>query len=140
MSNQRNYLEEARQNVLNLAYDLDLTMKALDAFVSAGYKYFDPMRQEDRDRNEFFTGLSMMRNALFNRYNQQMANCFALVGVANPEMLEFAKKKFKERFGGDYSIIEFLDKNGHLPSSWLSSEKDEFKKRVAEELAKMGKH
>ena len=140
MSNQRKYLEEARQNVLNLAYDLDLTMKALDSFRSAGYKYFDPMRQEDRDRNEFFTGLAMMRNALLNRYNQQMANCFALVGVVNPEMIEFAKKKFKERFGGDYSIMEFLDKNGHLPSSWLSSEADEFKKEVAEELAKMSKH
>lgn len=139
MSNQRNYLEEARQNVLNLAYDLDLTMKALDSFRSAGYKYFDLMRQEDRDRNDFFAGLDMMRNALLNRYNQQMANCFALVGVANPEMLEFAKKKFEERFGGDYSIMEFLDKNGHLPSSWLSSEADEFKKEIAEEIVKMNK-
>lgn len=129
MTTKRSLIEEAEQNVLNICKEMELAMDALMAFERFG----NQATKHHLGRNQFFEGLNMMRTALRKEYMEQISRCFALSGVGGEEAANYAKKKARDYFGGNYELMSFLDKWGNLGSYNIADEK-QFKEELKEAL------
>lgn len=123
----RSYVKQAEQNVLNICRELELVIEALAAFGNFG----STVLKSHRGRDKFFEGLRLMESVLRQEYLEQILNCIVIIGVGGEEATKYAREKAKKYFGGNYHIMSFLDKWGHI-SFYKESDEKEFKKEIEE--------
>lgn len=128
--NKSKHIKEAEQNVLNQAKFWTDFLRFID-----GMSYGISARLDSpQAKEQFAEGLTLLREAAWNEQQFALARCFALVGVGGKEAEKFSKERAKVLFGGGYSTIQWLDEWNRVPSYWLSSKNDEFKKELQEKL------
>ena len=125
-------VEEAEQNLVNIAKHFEDTMCMLNALASFGNNYCN----EYIGKAEFFKGLSKMRSGLYKELVHAQSNCFIFAGVGGKESLAYSKKLFEEQFDKDerYVVMNYLNEFGRSPNSWLSDEEAEFRKQAKDVL------
>lgn len=127
------YLKQAEQNVVNRAKVYNDFLEIIDAFSRFGNKVCNDRTSKDK----FFQGLQLIRDAIYAEQSMALRECFYFVGVGGKEAESYSREMFKKVFGEDYSIMQFLDQWGNIPSSYKISTEEEFRfecKKKIEEL------
>lgn len=139
MKQEKTFMDEARQNILNICYDLEETLKIVDTFRRKGYKYFSGSNHSQTPNEEmFYDGLSKIYYALQSEYYKNIDKAFVLSGVVNKEMEEYAKQKFVERFeDASIEVMSYLSDNGSPLGGYKSSDREGFRKEIDAELKKL---
>jgi len=131
--NDRDFLKEAEQNVLNRARDMDLSINLINAFI---HRYSSMM--PERYARKFGEKMSEAREIIFSAYGETIMDLFMFTGVGGDEATEYAREKMKERFnteddGIKYSIMQLLERNGKV--SWYNiNDEKEFRNQVKEKV------
>lgn len=132
MTKKRSYIKEAEQNALNLCKYYTDMIDLIDSMeygmVSRTDEYRDGPRQKLRD------GFGLVRQALYEQQQRNLARCFLLVGVGGEEAEKYSRTEAKRAFGGKYSVTELLDEYFRLPSYWKTEDEENLKKELKESL------
>lgn len=94
-------IKQAEEKVINLCKEMDDMISICDALICAGNKFFE---REDM-RADYFKGLSLMRGAIFNKYQESLARCFVLSGVGGDKASEYSRETFKKMFKGNETLV-----------------------------------
>ena len=134
----KNFIQEAEQNLVNICKTFDDILLVFDALRTFGDRYC----HEYVGKSEFFEGLKMMRKAIYHEQAEAIRNCFVFVGVGGETAAKYSKEKFKEIFCSKkrYSIMQFLDKFGQLPSWYSANDHKEFRKQGKEICSEIEKN
>lgn len=124
----RKLLEQAEQNVVNRAKAYNDALAFVDALANFG----NCACRDYVGKPKFFEGLKMIREAIRAEQSEAIRECFYFVGVGGKEAEEYSRQMFKHVFGGKYQVMDFLDKWGHTPSSYLTSEREAFEAECKE--------
>lgn len=133
MSNDRDFIKEAEQNVLNRAREMDMSLKLFDSFA---YKYSGFM--PERHRKDFSEKMQEVRKVLYSVYAESITELFIFTGVGGEEATNYARDKMKERFKDEpgevkYAVMGLLERNGK--TSWYYNEDEEnFRNQVNEKV------
>jgi hypothetical protein len=128
-------LKDAEKNVLKTAKELELAQKYMTALAHFGNTVF----RYEEERDEFFKGLKICRNAVYSRYCNAILDCFMFSSIGGEEMKEYQKEIFATQFKEDdikYSVMQFLEEWGNLPRGWKKSDEEKFRKEAAEFIEK----
>ena len=131
--NDRDFLKEAEQNVLNRARDMDMSLQLMNAFI---HKYSTVM--PERYARKFGEKMSEAREVLFAAYGEAITDLCMFTGVGGDEATEYAREKMKERFKDEdnhvhYAIMGLLERNGE--AHWYKSDDEkEFRNQANEKL------
>lgn len=120
------YIKEAEQNVINNAKFWTQFIDMIDR-LQAGVGDISDRWQDCKKFNE---GFSLIRLAAYDRQQEAFARCFAFVGVGGKQAEEFSKERAKVLFGGDYSVVQYLDEFIRIPSSWNTAAPDALKQEL----------
>jgi len=125
-------MEIAICNALNLVAELDSLQSVLYGFNTAGRCIFN---KDDDNKSKFFDGLNKMREAIYSRHCEALANCFPFVGTMNEDMIGFARETFVKRFGDkSMEIMSFLETYGTIPHAFSGSKRDEWQREIDNSL------
>lgn len=130
MSNKKNFIKEAEQNVLNYCKELYDFIKVLDGFFRIGNNFL----QTEENKNDFFAGLKMMRYAIYDQYIRAINMTFNIVGVGGKEAFEYAKERAKEAFAENHAIMQYLNKYCDYPPYYNASDEKEFRNQLKEKM------
>lgn len=128
----RDFLQEAEQNLINVARAHREAIQFLEALTQFGNTYC----QDHIGKKEFFEGLQKMRYAICDELDNQNSKLLLFAGVGGEETNEYAREQFKEWFDGDtrYGVMQFLTKNGRSPGWWNAEDEDEFRRQAKEKI------
>jgi len=131
--NDKDFLKEAEQNILNRVKDMEMSLSLMGAFTQ---RYSSVMR--DQYAEEFREKMNEARKVLYASFCETITDLFMFTGVGGSEATEYAREKMIERFKDEegairYSIMGLLERNGE--SSWYKSEDEKaFRKQANEKL------
>ena len=129
-----NLVQEAQQQALNTAKTFTDLRTLLDALASFGNR----ATHQHVGKDDFFNGLSLIRNAIAKEHDHALANLFLLTGVGGPEALNYSQEQFKKWFGEkQHHIMSFLEEFGTLPSFYRADKEQQFLKDIKEEIDKI---
>lgn len=132
----KDFIKEAEQNLVNQAVFFRDLLSIVEFLNRVGYMHFP--KYENRDRDDYFKGLSMIRNALQSQYVNRQSNLLGFVAIGGKKAKEYSLNEFKNTYGEDvedrYMIMHLLDKYGSLPDRWLSDDEKEFRQQIADKL------
>lgn len=123
-------VKEAQKMVLNLAAEMNMMLKVMDDFAAFGNRAC----HEHISKRDFFSGLELMRKAIYAEYCQAMANALVFSGVGGDESRRFVEGKFREYFADGKAIMQFLDKWGQT-GSYYASDEERFRSEAQEIIA-----
>jgi len=132
--NDRDFVKEAEQNVLNRARDMEMSISLIKAF-SRRYSSIMP----ERYSNEFSEKMHEAQKILYAAFCETITDLFMFTGVGGSEAINYAREKMVERFKDEkdsvkYSIMGLLERNGE--ASWYRSADEEAFRRQANEKLK----
>ena len=114
----KSYIKEAEQNALNLAkYYVDM-FELIDSLEHGMAARATDFRTSGGPRQKMLEGFGLIRDALYQEQQMNLARCFALVGVGGKDAQDYSKKEAQRIFGGRYSNIDLLDEYFRIPHSW----------------------
>jgi hypothetical protein len=133
----RNLVKKAEQNMVDVAREYQLMFDVLDALAVFGNNF----THEWVGGKKFFEGLSLMRDGVFAEYTQASMNAMMFAGLSSgDEARKFAKERLDVLFSGKdgtkYAIMNFLEKNGRYPGSYMTKDEEDFRNEMKEELSK----
>lgn len=132
----RDFVKEAEQNLVNQAIFFRDLLDVVEFFSKVGNTYF-PM-YDKRDKEDYFKGLYMMRNALQSQYINKQSNLLGFVALGGKKAKEYSLNEFRSMYGEEvedrYMIMHFLSKHGGLPDRWKSDDEEMFRKQMADKL------
>lgn len=126
----KSYIKEAEQNVINNAKFWTEFIEMIDSMQSGVSDISDHWQ----DNKKFNEGFRMLRHAAYDRQQEAFARCFAFVGVGGKEAEEFSKERAKKLFGGDYSVVQYLDSFICIPSSWHTEAPDALRQELKQAI------
>ena len=126
------YLKQAEQNVVNRAKAYNDFLEIIDALSMFGSKACS-----SKSKDKFFQGLQLMRDAIYEDQSMALRECFYFVGVGGKEAESYSRKMFKTVFGEDYSIMQFLERWGNLPTSYSSLIEEEFRDECRKKIEEL---
>jgi hypothetical protein len=138
MKNNKSFLKQAEQNVVNDAKYCQDVLHIIDALRSFTYQYMD--KQIDGERYKRATdGLNQFRDAIYDQLNNNLARCFMFSGVGGEEAAKYSQEKFKEHFNEEnrYAVMHFLTKGGYHPHCWSGDTENKFRKEAQEKIKEM---
>ena len=123
-----NLIKQAEENLVNICKVFDDLQEILKAISSVGNKYC----HEYVAKNDFLEGLQMMTRAIDKEHANAVRNCFMFAGVGGEKAKQYSLKMFREIFNEKerFAIMHFLDKYGQIPSSYKSTEEEEFRRQA----------
>ena len=134
MSKQNNLVQEAQQQALNTVRAFSDLKNVLDAMASFGNR----ATHQHVGKDDFFNGLSLIRNAIAKEHDHALANLFLLTGVGGPEALNYSQEQFKKWFGNErHHVMSFLEEFGTLPSFYRADTEQQFRKDIKTEIEKI---
>jgi hypothetical protein len=135
-SNSKKWIKEAEQKALNEAkywndflVFLDSIQYKVSALVDDDYGNY-----EGSPKSKFNKAFHDLRHAAYSQQQVVLARCFALVGVGGQEAEDYSKERAKKVFSDDYSVMQWLETNHRLPSSWRTKDEEEFRQELKESL------
>ena len=137
MKNNKSLLDIAKENVLEIALELERSIRYIDALQRFGWSMFSNIRY-NAESKDFTSGLQQARDALYARYCRALADCFLWVGVdegIKDKSLEMLKERFKTE--SRMEIMGFLEKYGNVPNSYYEKDSQTFRAEVLEEIEKV---
>lgn len=132
--NKHSYIKEAEKNALNMCKYYSDMITLIDDMEYGMVSRTDNYRLDDSPRQKLRDGFSLIRQALYQDQQNNLARCFLLVGVGGKEAEAYSKKEAMRAFGGKYSVTELLDEYFRLPSSWKTEDEDGLKEEISEAL------
>lgn len=121
-------IKQAERNVINQAKAWSDAMQIIDAL-----RNFGNMACHDHIAKETFSeGVDLIRRAMYAEQSEALRNCFAFVGVGGEEAEKFSREMFMKVFDGGYSIMQFLDRWGHIPRAYKIEDKEKFKEEITD--------
>ena len=126
------YLKQAEQNVVNRAKAYNDFLEIIDALSRFGIKACS-----SQSKDKFFQGLQLMRDAIYTDQSMALRECFYFVGVGGKEAESYSKEMFKNAFGEDYSIMQFLEKWGNIPISYSALVEEEFRDECKQKIEEL---
>ena len=132
--NKPSYIKEAEQNALNMCKYYSDMIQLIDDMEYGMTGRTDNYRLDDSPRQKLREGFSLIRQALYQEQQNNLARCFLLVGVGGKEAEEHSKKEAMKAFNGKYSVVHLLDEYFRLPSGWRVEDEDGLKKELNEAL------
>ena len=127
----RSYIKEAEQNVLNQA---KFWTEFAEFVQSMQYGIHNATDRHSPGREKFDQAFDLLRRAAYEEKQFALARCFALVGVGGEEAEKFSREHAKRIFGGEQSVIEWLDGWNRVPSSWLASDEEALKSELKKSI------
>jgi hypothetical protein len=132
----KDLIKEAEENIINQAVFFKDLLSIVEFFNRVGYRYFP--QYENRDKDDYFKGLYMMRDALQSQYVTKHANLLGFVAIGGEKAKEYSLNEFKSMYGENveerYMIMHLLNKYGAVPNGWVSDDEKEFRKQIADRL------
>ena len=121
-------IKQAEANLVNVCKSFQDAITFTEALANFGLRFC----HEHVATKEFLEGICKIQSALFTEQNYAIAQCFHFVGVGGEEAKKYSRELFEEVFCGEkrYSIMQFLDKYGQIPSSYKSKDREEFAKQA----------
>jgi hypothetical protein len=119
-----NVLREAERTVVNMAKaaaDFQQILSALEGYGDKAFRY------DSKERDQFFEGLQLMRQAAFTCELQRIAECFCFAGTGEGEAAEYSRQQFMAYFGKDERecLLRFLEYHGNTPKAWTEKPESE---------------
>lgn len=133
-ANKPSYIKEAEQNALNMCKYYSDMIALIDGMEYGMVSRTDDYRFDSSPRQKLREGFGLIRQALYQEQQNNLARCFLLVGVGGKEAEAYSKKEAMRAFGGKYSVTELLDEYFRLPSSWRVEDEEGLKKELSEAL------
>ena len=127
----RSYIKEAEQNVLNQAKfwtEFAEMVQSMQCGIHNATDRYSPGREK------FDQAFDLLRRAAYEEKQHALARCFALVGVGGEEAEKFSREHAKRIFGGEQSVIEWLDGWNRVPSSWLAGDEEALKSELKKSI------
>lgn len=125
----KQYIKQLEQNVIDQASFWNSFQEMISAMQ---YRIGDIT--DSRERKEFNEGFQLLREGAYKQLQFALARCFAVSGVGGEKTKQFSKQRAEKMFGGDYSVMQWLDKNFVMPSYWRTDEETEFKQELADAI------
>lgn len=130
----KSLLKEAEKNIVRRAKWLEDVFTIIDALERFAYN----IDATANARSYMMEGIDQLRNGMYRAYYKAIHDCFVFANVGGDDVAEYSKKMFKEYFGNDdVCIMNFLDKFGRIPNSWLVEDEENFRKEGKEIMKKM---
>ena len=127
----RSYIKEAEQNVLNQA---KFWTEFAEFVQSMQYGIHNATDRHSPGREKFDHAFDLLRRAAYEEKQHALARCFAFIGVGGEEAETFSREHAKRIFGGEQSVIEWLDGWNRVPSSWLAGDEEALKSELKKSI------
>lgn len=129
------YIKEAEQNALNMCKYYSDMIQLIDDMEYGMTSRTDDYRLDSSPRQKLRDGFSLIRQALYQEQQNNLARCFLLVGVGGKEAEAHSKKEAMRAFNGKYSVVELLDEYFRLPSGWRVDDEEGLKEELKNRLS-----
>lgn len=135
MTEKHSYIKEAEQNALNLCKYYTDMIDLIDSMERGMVSRIDEYRYDEHGpKQKMRDGFRLVRQALYEEQQRNLARCFLLVGVGGEEAEKYSRTEAKRAFGGRYSVTELLDEYFRLPSCWKAEDEENLEKELKEAL------
>ena len=126
----RDLLKEAEVNIIHTCVAHRSALNMIDALESFGRKYIDSSGSAGRD--DFYNGLSRMKQGLHLELSSKMSNLLIFAGVGGIEAKRYAFDQFKSWFDDSeqFTVANFLNGHGNYPSVWSSDDEELLRKQA----------
>jgi len=125
------FIKQAEEMAIARAKEMSDMLEVLDALNMAGGRMF----QIPEQIKDFSDGMQLIRKSFYAKYLNAISDCFLMVGVGGEKAAEYSREKFEELFSGNrYTIMNFLDKYGNIPTSYKTKDEKEFRDEAKELL------
>lgn len=128
------YIKEAEQNALNMCKYYTDMIALIDDMEYGMVNRTEDYRFDGSPRQKLQEGFNLIRQALYQDQQNNLARCFLLVGVGGKEAEAHSKKEAMRAFNGKFSVTELLDEYFRLPHCWKTEDEDGLKKEIADAL------
>lgn len=128
----RDMIKEAERNCVNIAKEMTDMLEVLDTLRSFGNNFLDDYGIDGK--KEYFEGLQMMRRSIYYKYIDMISRCFDFADVGGDEAKKYSREQFNKHFNGDtkYTIMQYLDRYGRIPASYVTEDEEEFRRQAVE--------
>ena len=130
----KSYIKETEQNALNMCKYYSDMIQLIEDMEYGMTSRTDDYRFDSSPRRKLREGFGLIRQALYQEQQNNLARCFLLVGVGGKEAEAHSKKEAMKAFNGKYSVVKLLDEYFRLPSGWRVEDEEGLKKELKDAL------
>lgn len=130
----KSYIKETEQNALNMCKYYSDMIQLIEDMEYGMTSRTDDYRFDSSPRRKLREGFGLIRQALYQEQQNNLARCFLLVGVGGKEAEAHSKKEAMKAFNGKYSVVKLLDEYFRLPSGWRIEDEEGLKKELKDAL------